>query len=129
MPFHAIVWIDHREAKIFGFGDEITYRQIRNGQGEELIHHKAGEIGPGHLHEAAGYLRAVTNVLSSAQEIVLTGPAQAKTELEAWMRKHASETAAKVMGVETLDHPTDGEIVAFARRYFRAKDRMTPQLP
>jgi hypothetical protein len=25
------------------------------------------------------------------------------------------------------DHPTDGELVAHARRYFRAADRMTPQ--
>jgi hypothetical protein len=47
----------------------------------------------------------------------------------AWMREHAPETAAKVLGVETLDHPTHGEIVAFARHYFHAKDRMTPQLP
>jgi hypothetical protein len=66
--------------------------------------------------------------MASAQEIVVTGPAQAKTELMVWLRRHAPATSARVLGVETLDHPTHGEIVAFARRYFRAKDRMTPQL-
>ncbi len=129
MPFHAIVWIDHREAKIFGFDDDIAYRRVENGDGDEPLHHKAGEIGSGHLHEGGAYLKAVTDSLASVQEIVLTGPAQAKTELMAWMRTHAPAIAAKVLGVETLDHPTHGEIVAFARRYFRAKDRMTPQLP
>jgi hypothetical protein len=26
-----------------------------------------------------------------------------------------------------MDHPTDGELVAHARRFFRAADQMTPQ--
>ena len=28
------------------------------------------------------------------------------------------------MGVESVDHPTDGQLVAYARKYFVAKDRM-----
>ena len=30
--------------------------------------------------------------------------------------------------VETVDQPTKGEILAFARKFFEAKDRTTPQL-
>jgi hypothetical protein len=30
----------------------------------------------------------------------------------------------KIVGVETVDHPTDGQLVAHARRYFHAADRM-----
>jgi hypothetical protein len=29
--------------------------------------------------------------------------------------------------VEALDHPTDGALVAFARSFFKADDRMHPQ--
>jgi hypothetical protein len=32
--------------------------------------------------------------------------------------------ASKIVGVETTDHPTGGEIVDHARRYFTASDRM-----
>lgn len=32
--------------------------------------------------------------------------------------------ADKVIGVETVDHPTDGQVLAYARRYFRAADQM-----
>ena len=32
-----------------------------------------------------------------------------------------------VEGVESADHPTDGELVAHARRFVRAADRMRPQ--
>jgi hypothetical protein len=31
---------------------------------------------------------------------------------------------SKIVGVETADHPTGGEIVTHARRYFKASDRM-----
>ena len=30
----------------------------------------------------------------------------------------------KVVGVETIDHPSDGQLVAHARKYFSAADRM-----
>jgi hypothetical protein len=32
------------------------------------------------------------------------------------------------MGVESVDQPTKGEIIAFAQKYFESKDLMTPQL-
>jgi hypothetical protein len=32
-----------------------------------------------------------------------------------------------VIGVETVDHPSDAQLVAFARKYFVAKDRMLSQ--
>ena len=31
---------------------------------------------------------------------------------------------AKVIGLETVDHPSDGQLVAYARKYFKAKDQM-----
>jgi stalled ribosome rescue protein Dom34 len=108
---------------------DVHYVRVDNPSHDARLHHHAGSVGPGHRHEDVEYLRNVATALSAAHEIVVTGPAQAKAELMEWMRRHAPQTAAKVLGVETLDHPTNGEIVAFAKRYFRARDRMTPQLP
>jgi hypothetical protein len=31
--------------------------------------------------------------------------------------------------VETVDHPSDAQLVAYARKYFNATDRMQPQKP
>jgi len=33
----------------------------------------------------------------------------------------------RIVGVETVDHPSDRQLVAHARRYFKADDRMLPQ--
>jgi hypothetical protein len=41
-----------------------------------------------------------------------------------YIDKHEHGFAQRIVGVETLDHPTDGQLLAYARQYFRAKDRM-----
>jgi len=47
------------------------------------------------------------------------------------LAKHISQHDAKLMktivGVETVDHPSDAQLVAYARHYFKAEDRMLPQ--
>jgi hypothetical protein len=32
-----------------------------------------------------------------------------------------------IVAVETVDHPSDGQLVAHARKHFDATDRMQPQ--
>jgi hypothetical protein len=32
-----------------------------------------------------------------------------------------------IVGVETVDHPSDAQLVAYAKQYFKAEDRMLPQ--
>jgi hypothetical protein len=34
-----------------------------------------------------------------------------------------------IVGVETVDHPSDAQLVAYARKYLKATDRMQPQKP
>jgi hypothetical protein len=78
-PYHAIVWMDHREAKIFVLDGGAHPVRVGNPSHDERIHHHAGTTGPGHGHENAEYLRNVAAALATAHEIVVTGPAQAKT--------------------------------------------------
>jgi hypothetical protein len=41
-----------------------------------------------------------------------------------YLDAHDRTLRAKVAGVETVDHPTDREMVAYARKYFKGSDRM-----
>ncbi|MDB4997767.1 MAG: hypothetical protein JWM74_5199, partial [Myxococcaceae bacterium] len=69
------------------------------------------------------FFRAVTDALQSAREILVLGPGTAKLELMKYVQKHTPALAAKIVGVQTIDHPTDRELVAYARSYLLAVDR------
>ena len=128
--YHAIVWIDHREAKVFHFSaTQVDRVVIRSQGGGQHIHHKANSIGSGHLGVDTDFLQRVADSLTHTGAILITGPANAKTELRNYIVQHRPELGKRISGVEALDHPADGALVALARKYFKADDRMHPQVP
>jgi len=118
--FHAIVWIDHSRAKVFHVG--------LSGENEIILHphlptrhlhHKANSIGSGHVGLDKEFFAQVMNAVSDAGEILLIGPASAKTELARYLRDKHPQIADRVVAVEAVDHPSDAEIVAYAKRHFK----------
>jgi stalled ribosome rescue protein Dom34 len=127
--FHAVVWIDHREARVFHFNPaDVDRLVLRPDDPTRHIHHKANSIGSGHAAEDQNFLEAVAQSIADAGAVLITGPANAKTELVKHIEKRDPRLMAIVKGVETVDHLTDGELVALARRYFKAEDLTTPQI-
>jgi stalled ribosome rescue protein Dom34 len=128
--YHAAVWIDHHEARVFHFNatdvDEIV---VHPEHPTRHIHHKANSIGSGHSSEDHAFFQDVIGAIGTASAILVTGPANAKTELIKHIHRHNPELIERIAAVETVDHPTDGAFVAHARRYFRAADRMSAQRP
>jgi stalled ribosome rescue protein Dom34 len=126
--YHAVIWIDHREARVFHFSptdsDKLT---IRPDDPTKHIHHKANSIGSGHAAEDQNFLEAVAKSVADAHAILITGPANAKTELVKHIHKHEPQLMKAIVGIESADHPTDAELVAHARRYFKVEDLMLPQ--
>ena len=69
----------------------------------------------------------VAEAITEAKAILITGPANAKSELAAHLTRHHPETAGCIVGVETIDHPSDGALTAVARLYFNPKDSSQPE--
>lgn len=127
--FHAVVSIDHAEATVFEFaGSDVTEHRIKAADRQGNIHHKAGSVGSGHAHDGKAYLTAVVGALKPSHEVLIVGHGTAKDELASFIRDHAPLLAPRIMGVEAIDQPTKGEILALARKFFEGKDLMTPQL-
>ena len=128
--FHAVIWIDHHEARVFHFGPaEVDQLVLHPEHPTRHIHHKANSIGSGHAAEDHAFLHAVAQSVAEAGAVLITGPANAKTELVKHIHRHEPKLMDVIAGVETVDHPSDGALVAYARRYFQAADRMRPQTP
>ena len=127
--FHAVVWIDHRQARIIHFNaDKVDETVVRPHNPARQVHHKANSIGSGHAAEDQDFLHRTTAATASTHAVLITGPANAKTELVKHISQHDPALSKLIVGVEALDHPSDGELLDFARHYFRAQDLMSSQL-
>ncbi len=129
MHFHAVVWLDHRDALVLGFGTagEPTRKTVKS-DGPAHIHHKAGSVGSGHAPEPPAYFAAIADALAGFREILIVGPAETRTEFRSFLEQSRPEIAKCVIGVEPMDQASEGEILDHARRFFLRADRMTPQL-
>lgn len=122
---HAIVWIDHHQAHVIHFNAEASEQvAIKTHSTHPHLHHKSGSSGSGHAATSAKYLHEVIEAVSDAAEILIVGPGKAKLELMRHAHAHDPKVEAKVVGVETVDHPTDKQLLAHARAYFVRIDNL-----
>lgn len=123
--FHALVWIDHREAKVLHF-DAAESQQVvvRNSHAHQNLHHKANSNDSGHVPVDKEYLHRVVTEITKAGAILIVGPGSAKTELRTYLQHDHPDVAAKISALETIDHPTDGQLLAHGRKFFVADERM-----
>ncbi|MBO6633465.1 translational machinery protein [Parvibaculum sp.] len=127
--FHAVVWIDHHEARILDFNaddanaDKVTVKH-------KATRKQSARTGKASWRESedGAFFDEVAARLDGIGEILIVGPANAKLGfLKRLQAKHAA-IADHVVGIETVDHPSDGQLLDFARAYFRKADRMLPQV-
>ena len=125
MSTHAVIWIDHNEARIFHVhpeaADETT---VLSPQHHIHRHPKGRGEAREHPDDEHSFFREVAKDLDGADAILIVGPSSAKLEFFRYVHAHAHGLEPKVVGIETVDHPTDGQIVARARSYFKGSDRM-----
>lgn len=130
--YHAVVWIDHAEAHVMHISpDDVESSVLRPANPHRKLHHKrgmdkGGAVGSGRTPEDQAFYHDVVEALKGAQEILVVGPANAKLNLIKHIHSHDQQLSDKVIGVETVDHPSDAQLLAYARTYFKAADRMRP---
>ena len=116
---HAVVWVDHSEARVITFGTAGTTSKLI----QSTIHpnhkdHRVASFRAGQAHEDPTYLAAVAEALQSAREIVILGPGGARKTLAHFIHDKVPSLAPRIMGVEPFDGRSEQEIVDFARNYF-----------
>lgn len=125
MHSHAVVWMDQKEAHTFCFNaTDVEAVRTRSDSAFRKVHHKAGAIGSGHQKPDASYFEGIARTLSGVNEWILLGPGEAKNQFSKYLKDHRPAVDGTLVAVEAADHPTDAEVVAYARRHFKAIDRM-----
>ena len=120
----AILWIDQHEAKIFRVDGESFDASTIESPHHHVRKHPQVTVERSHPADAQHYYHEVAQALEDVAEILVVGPSMAKLEFIKHVHKHDHALVPKIVGVETVDHPTDGQLIAYTRSYFGAPDRV-----
>lgn len=127
MSFHVCVWLDHSNAKLFQItAHDTVVDHVEDSRPPHHIHRSADHLGHGKVHTDPRMMAEIGERLHDAKAILLAGPGQAKLDLRSYLETHSPAVAGRIWGVEPSDHPTDPQIVAWARHWFKAQDGMHP---
>ncbi len=118
---HAVVWIDQETAHVIHFSRDAAESEVIKTTSQ---HQKKGVLGGSSAEDDVSYLDEVSSALASAKEILIVGPGMEKLAFMRHLNKHHADTADKVVSVETVDHPNDGQLLSHARKYFVKADMM-----
>ncbi|MBK9324335.1 MAG: hypothetical protein IPM97_15530 [Bdellovibrionaceae bacterium] len=113
----CVVWMDSEHAKIF----KISEKGIEK---LDVKHHEAHPIGShhdAHKHNSEErFFHAVAKAVGKADELLVFGAGIAKSHFKSHLENHHHADLAKhLVGVETLDHLTDNQILESARKFFK----------
>jgi hypothetical protein len=121
--FHAVVWADHQSAQVLQFDPEhVVASKIKAHT------HYTSQHGSGVRTEHA-FFGDVCDALDGITEVLVTGSKTAIADFRHYVDKHRPQSAARIVGYEVVDHPSENQLVALARRYFIKKDRMAGIAP
>lgn len=114
--FHAVVWLDHQEAHVLMFDREhVEAQRIKS-----RTHHKH----QGKSTDSVTLFADVAKALHGTHEVLVTGPGKARDEFRDWTNLHDAAVANTIVDSVASDHPTDAQVVAMARQYFKKFDQM-----
>lgn len=128
---HAVVWIDGKEARVFEVDGQAIKPSIVSAPGPH-VHRKAKDQEVrvrNHPDDEHHFFQDVARALEGREEILLVGPSKTKLHFLRYLHRNEPALETRIVGIETMDHPTDGQLVAHLRDYFhgsRAARGVTP---
>lgn len=102
---HAAVWLNADEARIFRFGEA----------GVEKLQVSAD--GSGSTGENRQYFEKILAELTEVESWMIAGPSGVRQDFEKYVRVgHAEELARRLVAVEAMEQPQEGELLRHAKR-------------
>jgi stalled ribosome rescue protein Dom34 len=111
-PAHCIVWIDHQSAQILRFDSS----QVQSQELEVHTHHTR-QHGSG-VRSEHEFFAEVCDALASLSGILVTGGHTAQADFRHYIDKHRPALSHHIASWLTVDHPTEGQLLAIGRSYF-----------
>lgn len=116
--FHAVAHIDHHTAQVLQFdADHVETQKVH----EHVRYTRQHGSNVRSEHEFFG---EVCDALAGVSQVLIAGSHTAQADFRHYIEKHRVETSKQIVGWETVDHPTEGQLLALARQCFIKHESM-----
>jgi hypothetical protein len=108
----AVVQIDHHHAQVLRFDAEHAQAQHIKAN-EHFTRQHGSEVRTEHE-----FFADVCDALAGLTDVLVVGSHTAQADFRHYVEKHRAALSKLIVGWQTVDHPTDGQLLALAREYF-----------
>ena len=116
---HAIAWIDHHHAQVVQFDAE----HVQALKVKEHAHYTRQHGSA--VRSEHEFFAEVCDALNAVAAVLIAGSHTAQADFRHYIDKHRPALAPRIAGWETVNHPTEGELVKLARQFFVNRGEMT----
>jgi len=116
-----VIWIDHKEARTFHVHPDSTEETtVFAPRGEFHRQRTDRDKDRDHPEDTHRFFADAARSLDGADAILIVGPSSAKLEFFRYLHEHDRRLEQTIVGVESVAHATDGEILEHGRGAFAA---------
>ena len=113
------VLLDHEHASFYSPDGTKPHDHIQVERQDHHTHKRTHD-----QHEQDKFFGQVADKLKDSKEVLVLGHHLPVTHFKNYLEKHRPAVAKVVVGYETVDRPTDAEVITAANTAFRKAERM-----
>jgi stalled ribosome rescue protein Dom34 len=116
-----VIWLDSGIAEIFAL--KVSGIEKSHLKKTGVDHHTRNKKDSHGDPDLEHFFRDLAIKVGDAKELLIMGPGLAKNHFKTHLETHhANGLAKKIVGMEVCDHPTENQILAIARKFFKTYD-------
>jgi hypothetical protein len=116
--FHAVIWTDHQSAQVLQFDAE----HVRSEKIHSHTHHTSQHGSA--VRSEHEFFGEVCDALEGISAVLVTSSHTAIADFRHYVDKHRPQIGLRIVAYDVVDHPTENQLVALARKYFVKHDNM-----
>jgi stalled ribosome rescue protein Dom34 len=117
-PSRVAVHIDHHKAEVLSLdADNVQIQKIKAH--EHFTRQHGSEVRTEHE-----FFADVCKALAAGTDVLVVGSHTAQADFRHYVDKHQVGLAKNIVGWQTVDHPTEGQLLALVREFFIQHDDM-----
>ncbi len=115
---HAVAFVDHHSAQVLQFDStQVVERKVR-------AHLKYTRQHGSEVRTEHEFFAQVCDALEGIAEVLVAGGHTGLADFKHYVNKHRPQTAQRIIGYEVVNHPSENELVALARKHFVKYDTL-----